>query len=313
VTRVLKWAGISLAALLALIVAAAFAIGFRRDIPVEDLKPRYATGASRFVELDGLNVHYRDQGPRGAPALLLLHGSAASLHTWEGWEARLKNDFRVVSVDLPAHGLTGPWPKDGDYTLDGYANFVERFAVKIGLQRFALAGNSMGGTIAWTYAGRHPQRVEKLILLDAAGYPRPDAQRFFGLARLPGSEFLLRWFAPRFVVAMTVRSVHADPVKVDDALIDRYRDMVLRAGNRGATMTRLQSFKPDLALLQKLDMPVLVMWGGKDRIVLPADAFRFQNDIKDAALKIYADLGHVPMEEDPDRSANDVRKFLLGR
>jgi pimeloyl-ACP methyl ester carboxylesterase len=311
--KILKWLGIGFAALLALIVVAAFAVGFRLDIPVDDLKPRYATGPSRFVELDGLAVHYRDQGPRGAPALLLLHGSAASLHTWEGWEARLKNEFRVVSVDLPAHGLTGPWPKDGDYSLDAYARFVDRFADRIGLQRFALAGNSMGGTIAWTYAGRHPQRVEKLILLDAAGYPRADTQRFFGLARLPASEFLLRWFAPRFVVAMTVRSVHADAAKVDDALIDRYRDLVLREGNRAATMARLKAFKPDLALLRKLDMPVLVMWGGKDRIVLPAEAFRFHNDIRDATLKIYADLGHVPMEEDPERTAADARKFLLRR
>ncbi|MDF3074312.1 MAG: alpha/beta hydrolase family protein [Alphaproteobacteria bacterium] len=311
--KILKWLGIGFAALLALIVAAAFAIGFRLDIPVDELKPRYATAPSRFVELDGLAVHYRDQGPRGAPALLLLHGSAASLHTWEGWARNLGGDFRVVSVDLPAHGLTGPWPNDGDYSLDAYARFVDRFADKIGLQRFALAGNSMGGTIAWTYAGRYPQRVEKLILLDAAGYPHLDAQRFFGLARLPGSEFLLRWFAPRFVVALTLRSVYADPAKVDDALIDRYRDLVLRAGNRAATMARLEAFKPDLALLAKLDMPVLVMWGGKDRIVLPADAFRFHNDIKNATLKIYSDLGHVPMEEDPERSANDVRKFLLGR
>lgn len=311
--QVLKWIGIALGSLIGLLVVAAFVVGFRPDISVEELKPRYTSTASRFVDVDGLDVHYRDQGSRNAPALLLLHGSSSSLHTWEGWEARLKNDFRVVSVDLPAHGLTGPWPKNGDYSLDGYARFIDRFADKIALKSFALAGNSMGGAVAWTYAGRHPQRVEKLILIDAAGYPRPSSQRFFGLLRLPGSEFLLRWFAPRFVVAMTLRSVYADPTKVDDALIDRYRDLVRREGNRGAVIDRLEAFKPDLALLAKIDMPVLIIWGGKDRIVLPADAFRFQNDIKDATLKVYSDLGHVPMEEDPERSASDLHKFLLGR
>lgn len=311
--RILKWIGIALGSLFALLIVAVFVVGFRLDISVEELKPKYANAASRFVEVDGLTVHYRDQGPREAPVLVLLHGSSASLHTWEGWEARLKNDFRVVSVDLPAHGLTGPWLKNGDYSLDGYARFVDRFADKIALKSFALAGNSMGGAVAWTYAGRHPQRVEKLILIDAAGYPRPSSQRFFGLLRLPGSEFLLRWFAPRFVVAMTLRSVYADPAKVDDVLIDRYRDLVRREGNRAAVIERLEAFKPNLALLAKIDMPVLVMWGAKDRIVLPADAFRFQNDIKDTTLKVYSDLGHVPMEEDPERSASDVRKFLLGR
>jgi len=311
--KVLKWIGIALGSLIALLILAAFVVGFRPDISVEELKPKYTSAASRFVEVDGLAVHYRDQGPREAPVLLLLHGSSASLHTWEGWEARLKNDFRVVSVDLPAHGLTGPWPKNGDYSLDGYARFVDRFADRIALNGFALAGNSMGGAIAWTYAGLHPQRVEKLILIDAAGYPRPSSQRFFGLLRFPGAEFMLRWFAPRFVVAMTLRSVYADPAKVDDALIDRYRDLVRRKGNRAAVIERLEAFKPNLALLAKIDMPVLIMWGAKDRIVLPADAFRFQNDIKDTTLKIYSDLGHVPMEEDPERSASDVRKFLLGR
>ena len=311
--KILKWIGIALGSLIALLTVAVFAVGFRLDLSVEELKPKYTSAASRFVELDGLNVHYRDQGPRDAPVLMLLHGSSASLHTWEGWEARLKNDFRVISVDLPAHGLTGPWPKGGDYSLDGYARFVDRFADKISLNRFALAGNSMGGAIAWTYAGQHPPRIEKLILIDAAGYPRPEAQRFFGLLRLPGSEFLLRWFAPRFVVAMTARSVYADPAKVDDALIDRYRDLLRREGNRAAVNERLQAFKPDLALLAKIDMPVLILWGGKDRLLLPAEAFRFQNDIKNTTLKVYSDLGHVPMEENPEQSANDARKFLLGR
>lgn len=309
-TKFLKWIGVAFGSLIALLIGAAFVVGFRLDISVEELKPKYTSAASRFVEVDGLNVHYRDQGPREAPVLLLLHGSSASLHTWEGWEARLTNDFRVVSVDLPAHGLTGPWPKNGDYSLDGYARFVDRFADRISLNRFALAGNSMGGAIAWTYAGQHPRRVEKLILVDAAGYPPPEAQRFFGLLRLPGSEVLLRWFAPRFVVAMTVRRVYADPAKVDDALIDRYRDLLRRDGNRAVVNERVQAFKPDLALLARIDMPVLVMWGGRDRIVLPADAFRFQNDIKDTTLKVYSDLGHVPMEENPERTANDVRQFL---
>ncbi len=311
--RIVKWLGIVLAGLLALAIAAVFAVGFRFDIAVETLKPQYTSAASRFARIDGLDVHYRDQGRREAPVLLLLHGSAASLHTWEGWEAALQDGLRVVSVDLPAHGLTGPWPGQGDYSAEGYARFVGLFADHLGLQRFSLAGNSMGGAIAWTYAARQPQRVEKLILIDAAGYPQARARRFFGLLRLPGSGFLLRWFAPRFVVARTLRSIYGDPAKVDEALIDRYRDLALRQGNRAVLLQRLEAFRPDISLLARLDGPVLVMWGGKDRLLPPADAFRFQNDIADAQLKIYSELGHVPMEEDPARTAADARAFLLER
>ena len=310
--RVIRWVGLSLLGLVALVALAGIAVGLRFDVPAASLMEKYAGPQSRFVEIDGLKVHYRDRGPRDAPALVLLHGSSASLHTWEGWAAALEDRFRVISLDLPAHGLTGPWPEVGDYSLNGYADFLDRFADRLGLKRFSLAGNSMGGAVAWTYAGRNPQRVDKLILIDAAGYPRPDSRRFFGLARLPGAELLLRWFTPRFVVAATIRSIYGDPAKVDDALIDRYRDMVLRAGNRGAIRARFAQFAPDLALLQALDMPVLVMWGAKDRIVLPADAFRFQNDIADARLQIHEQVGHVPMEEIPARSAADARAFLLG-
>ena len=310
--RVLKWASLSLLALVALVVAAGLAVGLRFDIPAAALMEKYAGPESRFVEVDGLKVHYRDRGPRDAPVLMLLHGSSASLHTWEGWAAALSDRFRVVALDLPGHGMTGPWPSGGDYSLAGYAEFLDRFADRLGLQRFSLAGNSLGGTIAWTYAGLHPQRVERLILIDAAGYPRPEQRRFFGVLNFPGAELALRWLTPRFRVAATLRSVYADSSKVDDALVDRYRDLVLRAGNRAAILPRLRQYAPDLTLLRRLDMPVLVMWGAQDRIVPPADAFRFQNDIEDAVLQIYSDLGHVPMEENPARSAADARKFLLG-
>lgn len=310
--RFVKWIALGFLALCALIVVAVLAVGLRFDIEPAALMDKYAGPPSRFVDVDGLSVHYRDRGPRDAPVVLLLHGSSASLHTWEGWAAALSDRFRVIALDLPGHGMTGPYPAGGDYTLAGYAEFLDRFADRLGLRQFSLAGNSLGGAIAWTYAGLQPQRVERLILIDAAGYPRPEQRRFFGLMNFPGAELALRWLTPRFLVAATLRSVYADPAKVDEALVDRYRDLVLRAGNRAAILPRLRQYAPDLSLLQRLDMPVLVMWGAQDRIVPPAVAFRFQNDIDDAALQIYSDLGHVPMEEDAARSAADARKFLLG-
>lgn len=311
--RILKWLGYLFVALVVLPLAILLGIGVRGDLSLQELKPRYANAASRFVEVDGLNVHYRDQGPRGAPVLVLLHGSASSLHTWEGWQRALDKDFRVISLDLPAHGLTGPWPQSGDYTIDGYARFLDRFLGRLGVQRFSLAGNSMGGAIGWTYAARYPQKVERLILIDAAGYPRSQQQRFFGLMRFPLVDVAFRWFAPHLVVQRILRNLYADPSKVDDALVERYRDLVRRDGNRAAIVPRTLAFNPDPALLKTLKLPVLIQWGGKDRLLPPADAFRFQNDIADASLQIYSDAGHMPMEEIPQATARDARNFLLGR
>jgi pimeloyl-ACP methyl ester carboxylesterase len=311
--RFFKWLGISLASLVVLALVAIFAVGFRFDISVEELRPRYTNEHSRFVDIDGLKVHFRDQGPRDAPVLLLLHGSASSLHTWEGWEQRLRSDFRVISVDLPAHGLTGPWSSDGDYTLDGYAKFVEDFMQRLSAERFSIAGNSMGGAIGWTYAARYPQRVERLILIDAAAYPRSQSQRFFGFMAFPLADLMLRWITPHFLTERTVRALYGDPAKVDDALVERYRNLIRREGNRGVIGKRMRQFDPDPSLLRRLELPVLVMWGAKDRLLLPADAFRFQNDIENASLQIYSQTGHMPMEELPEATADDARKFLLGR
>jgi pimeloyl-ACP methyl ester carboxylesterase len=309
--RALKIAG----GLLLLAVVGLLVAFYRPDLSFETLKARYANADSKFLKIGDLSVHYRDVGPRDAPVLVLLHGANASLHTWQGWSDRLKDRFRVISLDLPGYGLTGAWPeaRPGDYHLEGYSTFLERFVDGLKLDSFALAGNSLGGGVAWTFAARHPERVRKLILIDALAYPQASPLKLpQQIAATPILGDVLLYLAPRDQIAAGLRSVYGDPAKVDDALIDRYRDLLRYDGNREAMLLRLRHpDKFDSAPLKTLAMPVLILWGGKDTWIEPSVAFRLQQDIPNAELQIFSAAGHVPMEEMPDETAAAARKFLL--
>lgn len=229
--RKLKWTGGVLAVLVLVVLS-----GVRCDRSPAEVEARRATLPSRFVDVDGMRVHYRDRG--SGPAIVLLHGSNASLFTWEGWAADLARDHRVVTLDLPGHGLTGPDPR-ARYRYVEMATFVDDFVTTVGLGRFTLGGNSMGGGVAWRYAILHPDKVERLILVDSAGLPREEPKPFgFRMFSMPGVGRLVRWGSPRFLVAKSLRDAYGDPSRVTDDEVALYDDMLLRAGNREATRLR---------------------------------------------------------------------------
>ena len=153
----------------------------RADIPVDQLKGKYAPPPSQFVDIDGMNAHYRVEGQ--GPYLLLLHGTGASLHTWEPWVRVLSDSFTVVTVDLPAFGLTGPNAAN-DYSTGAYNRFINGLTDHLGMTHFHLGGNSLGGYISWNYALDYPQKVDRLILVSGFAYgvilkplaPDPDPE-----------------------------------------------------------------------------------------------------------------------------------------
>jgi pimeloyl-ACP methyl ester carboxylesterase len=297
------------ALVLGVFVVLLLVLGFHADRSASELEARYATPPSRFVEVDGLRVHYRDRG--SGPALVLLHGSNSSLFTWEGWVERLAPTHRVITLDLPGHGLTGPDPRER-YSAAEMAEVVDAFASKLGLDRFAIGGNSMGGSVAWHYALAHPERVDKLILVDAGGLPhrepRPPALR---VASLPILGRLVRWETPRFAVAASVRDVYGDRAKVTDDIIDRYYALLLRDGNREATRERLQRKDDSLsARIGEIQAPTLILWGTEDRWIWPKYGEQFRDRIPGAKLVKLPGLGHIPMEEDPAASVAPVLAFL---
>jgi len=287
------------------------------DQPVDELKARWARPPSRFIEVNGQQVHLRDEGPHDDPApIVLLHGTSASLHTWEGWAQALRDKRRVIRVDLPGFALTGP-NRQNDYSTQAYVTFVRAVMDKLGVWRFVLVGNSLGGQIAWSAAAAMPHRVDRLVLVDASGYP-PESLTTpqsiplgFRIARTPGLRVLMEYTLPRGIVERSVRNVYGDPSKVSPELVDLYVDMTLRAGNRKALARRMdQGYTADVSRLKDIKAPTLVMWGGKDRLVPIELAHRFVRDIPGAKLVVFDDLGHIPQEEDPARTVAEVRRFL---
>lgn len=306
-------------AILAVLLLAAIGLttAWAPDKPVSELAVRWAQPPSRFLVLQGMQVHLRDEGRQDDPEpIVLLHGTSASLHTWEGWTNVLTapgpDQRRVIRVDLPGFALTGPQPQ-GDYSIAAYTRFVGGLLDALGVQRCVLAGNSLGGQIAWSTAVALPQRVSRLVLVDASGYAlRPVSVPIgFQIARLPGLRVLMTHVLPRSLVEKSVRNVYGQPDRVTPELVDLYVDMTLREGNRvalGQRMDQRESGRTEP--LKALQQPTLVMWGGQDRLVTPDNAQAFMRDIPHATLALFEDLGHVPHEEDPARTVAALQRFL---
>jgi pimeloyl-ACP methyl ester carboxylesterase len=293
------------------------AVYWQNDIPLAELKDTYAPAPSKFIQVNDVLVHYRDEGNRAdSTPIVLIHGTAASLHTWEAWVKELKQTHRVISMDLPAYGLTGP-NKTGDYSQEYYAQFMHHFLEKLDVKKCILGGNSLGGAIAWRYALNYPTEVSKLILIDAAGYPMESKSvpMAFQLAGVPVLNNIFQFVTPRFIVQKSIENVYADKTKVEPDLVDRYFNLALRAGNRQAFIERMSTFKTllnDSTYLQikNIKTPTLILWGDKDLLIPLTVAENFHADLPNDTLVVLKNLGHTPMEENPKQSLQVLINFL---
>jgi len=288
------------------------------DRSVDSLVTRWAPPPSDFMYVRGQFVHFRDEGPRDDPApLVLLHGTAASLHTWQGWAGALRGRKRVITFDLPGFGLTGPftgeYPRD-DYRADNLARFTLDVLDALHVQRFDIGGNSLGGEVAWRVAAAAPARVERLILVDATGYAFVPERIPVGfqVARVPVFNRISEYLTPRTLVEDSIKDVYGDPSRVTGALVDRYFEMMTREGNRHALNMRMQVIANDIASdrIKTLKLPTLILWGAQDHLVPPVNAERFHHDIAGSRLVVFPGLGHVPMEEDAQGTVAPVKAFL---
>jgi len=299
-------------------LAAGLALSWAPDRHVDSLTARWAPDPSQFIPLQGMQVHLRDEGPRSDPEpIVLIHGTSASLHTWDGWAEALKGQRRVIRMDLPGFGLTGPAP-DGDYRMTRYADFIAALLDQLGVRRAVLAGNSLGGGVAWRTAVQHPDRVSRLVLVDASGYPLQSTSVPLGfrLAQIDWLKPVLSRLLPRRMIESSVRNVYANPDKVTPALVDRYYELTLRAGNRESLTQRMKLRETDAqsaGLIPTIGQPTLILWGAEDRLIPEPSGQRFHKDITGSQYVVFEGLGHVPQEEDPQRSVAEVLKFLAAK
>jgi pimeloyl-ACP methyl ester carboxylesterase len=312
----MKWVLRAFVGLIALLGVAFFLLRTPDSDPAE-MKAKYGGAPSQFVDLGGgLTVHLRDEGPREAPVLMLLHGSNADLHTWDPWTRLLSQNLRVIRYDQIGHGLTGPNPA-GTHTADDMVAVTEKLRAKLGIQRMALAGNSMGGGVAARYAMVHPEHLFALILVDAGGAPQPANRKGrgnigFTLAATPGVSWLMESITPRSIVERSFSESVSNQAVVTPAAVDRYWELLRYPGNRAATAERFSTPRKGFTDkdLASIKARTLILWGEEDKLISVEGARWFAKGIVGSELKTYPGIGHLPQEEAAEQSANDANLFV---
>ncbi len=269
---------------------------------------KYIYKSSSFIKVGDYKVHYRDVGS-GTP-IVLIHGSFSSLHTFNKWSKHLKKDYRVISIDLPGFGLTG-YNRETVFSISFYCNFINEFVDALKLSKFHIAGNSLGGWFVWEYVTRNSQRVDKMILINAAGYVTESEYPLpFVIAQTPMLRNVLK-YTPKAAIRKFLRQVFCDQSKVTDELVERHYDLFHLEGNLDAFVKIANTkFQDNTDKLGTVKNPTLVMWGDQDQWINVSHAYKFYNTIPNSELIVYEDVGHVPMEEQPKKTASDLRLFL---
>ena len=280
------------------------------DLDRADLERQYARAGSQFVQTPGLRTHVQIEGPAHAPVVLLLHGFGSSLQTWDAWGQGLANEYRMVRLDIAGFGLTGP-AEPGDYSDEADVQRLLAVVDQLGLPRMTVVGHSMGGRLAWHFAAAHPQRVDKLVLIAPDGFPDPQAKsdRTYDVPAWMG---VARYALPRWMIKKGVASAYADPSRLDDDTARRYQDMLLAPGVRQAVLARMAQTRnrDPLPWLQRLTMPTLLLWGAQDGMIPAENSMDYQRAMPHAQRVVMPDVGHLPHEEQPQRSLQAVRDFL---
>jgi pimeloyl-ACP methyl ester carboxylesterase len=225
--------------LLPLAVLALLATGaavYTPDQRRAELEARYLAAPADLRLVDGVRLHVRDEGPREVPALVLVHGLGASLHTWDPWVDALSTSFRVVRFDVPGHGLTGPDPS-GDYSDERSRRLLAALLDSLALDRVTLVGHSMGGRVAWSFAAEEPERVAQLVLIAPDGFASPGFA-YDRPADVPAVLGVMRWVLPRPLLRANLAPAYAEPSRLSDAVAQRYHDLLRTPGNRDALRPR---------------------------------------------------------------------------
>ena len=282
-----------------------------RDTPVAEVEAKWATPPSQFVEIDGVRMHYRDEG--AGPVVVLLHANYSSLFMWEPWVVALRERYRVIRLDLPAHGLTGPEPS-GNYTLERIQQLFEKFVDEKGLERFTVVGTSIGGTVAMRYTADHPERIERLVLI-SPGSLEPRVRGRTTPANVPKAADLLGYILPKSFTRFMLTNDYGDPERVTDAVVDEWYEMWMREGNRLAMLNLLRQYVSGGVedKIRAVSVPVLLIWGEKNKRVPLALAYETKDllvNSPEVRLEVLPGIGHMLVQEAPEASSQLIRRYL---
>ena len=295
------------------------------DIPKESVIVKHAKGASEFIELkDGSLIHVRDEGNKNGNTLVLIHGSNGSLFNFESMNKFLIDDFRIISLDLPAHGLTGP-VNSNNYSFDGFIRVINEVLEIKKINQFFLAGHSMGGRVVWNYTIDYPEKVSGLIIIGSLFLANKKEYRefqsdnkppiVFKLFEIPFFRMLLGYITPRIMVSQVAKQMVYDQTIMSDELIDQFHDIILLDGSREAMgyviVNTDKNIVADPKLLQEINVPTTILHGEEDNVIDVKYNKHFLENIPDINLISYSKVGHMPPMEIPEVLANDIKKFII--
>lgn len=310
--------GAFLAVLIALLIL--FLLGstflISSDLFRSDLYEKYRNEKSFLYRIEsGATVHIRDEGNRAGPPMVMLHGAYASVHAWEPWVEELGDEFRLISFDLPGHGLTGAIP-DADYSRENMSRTLDQIMQLMKLDRAVIVGHSMGGSVALQYALDHPEKIRGLVLIGSSGMRRTTDENIpssFGIADVSWLQPITRYVTPRFMIEAALRDSVADPDNfVTKDMVERYWELIRMTGSREALLQRQNlrlAAEPLEARLGEITIPTLLIWGANDKLVPLSHGVRMNGAIFNSRLLAYPNIGHLPMQEAPAKTAAEARAF----
>lgn len=294
-----------------------FSVFAQKDIPKNILVTKYSNEHSKFMPLMGMNLHYRDEGNAlDTIPLVLIHGTSSSLHTWEKVVSILNTtsygNKRVITLDMPAFGLTGPNPEN-KYDYENYNAVIDSLLIKLKVNHCMIGGNSLGGGIAWHFAVAHPNKVNKLILIDASGYPKKNEKGSLGfkIAQIPVINNLLLYITPKSLIQKSIEGVYFNKSLIQEATITRYHELLLCEGNRSAALSLFKHpFVQNTEWIKTIKTPTLILWGREDGLISVENTKLFNQDIQNSKVVVLDNVGHVPNEEAPQAVAEAIYAFI---
>ena len=292
-----------------LLVLAAYGL-WVPDLGFGELQKRYGSTPENVVSIESMRIHYKDTGPKDAPVLLLLHGFGSSLQTWDVWAEKLDKKYRVIRLDLPGFGLTGPSPSD-DYSELNDLNTLTRFVDSLGITDLSVVGHSMGGKIAWTFAAAHAERVKALVLMAPDGFPQPEAIGTKPYA-MPAIMGVMKFSLPKYFVRKSIEPAFVDVNELDDQLVNRYHDMLRAPGVRAAILARANQtiYTDPVPRLKKIKAPTLLIWGEEDKMIPSSNATSYAGVLENSETVLIPKLGHLLHEEHAEIGLAKVTEFL---
>lgn len=279
-----------------------------RDLTARELTDRHYSEPVQELNIDGVNLRYQEQGT--GPALLLLHSNYLSMTMWNDWMEPLSKDFRVIRFDMTSHGLTGPDPS-GDYSMDRSIQIIEALLAHLNVEKLSMVGSSLGGNMAFTYAAKHPDQIEHVVLINSGGLRRENARS----GEIPDWINIVFYLFPELAYRRFLEWLIVDQQLVTEQLVDEFHGMMRREGNRVAILDRLRSFdigEPELTLA-KVKAPVMIMWGEENPHLKKELTAGFKEQLTNAVMvdvRIYPDIGHILPIEMPEQGVAEVKGFI---